>query len=212
MTMRASPIVILFGGSFDPIHNGHLAVARYAFEHLGADRLVFIPARRSPLKACGPSADGELRLAMIRLAIVGQEGFSVSDCELHRPEPSYTFDTIRHFRDQFGSAAQLVWLVGADMINDLDKWYRIEELMEMCRLCMMYRGGVERPRLERLVGVFGDARVRQLEADILQTPLVDASSSDIRSRLAAGQPVDALLPPQVLACIRHNGLYRTLGS
>lgn len=207
MTMRTRQLIILFGGSFDPIHNGHLAVATYAFEHLDADRLIFIPARRSPHKTLGPSADGDTRLAMIRLAIEGHKGFAASDCELHRPEPSYTFDTVRHFRDQFGDAAQLVWLVGADTIKDLDKWYRIDELLETCRLCIMYRGGLERPQLERLVGAFGAERVRQLQNDILQTPLVDASSSDIRGRIAAGQPVDALVPPQVLASIRQNGLY-----
>lgn len=207
MTMNTKHVVILFGGSFDPIHNGHLTVADYAFEHLRADRLFFIPARRSPHKSAGPSADGQARMEMIRCAISGKEGFCVSDCELHRPEPSYTFDTVRQFRDQFGFDADLFWLIGADTINDLDKWYRIDELLELCRLCIMYRGGLKRPDLERLVPAFGATRVGQLENDVLATPLIDASSSEIRDRIAAGKPVDELLPEKVADYIRKTGIY-----
>ena len=205
--MNTKHVVILFGGSFDPIHNGHLSVAAYAFEHLRADRLFFIPARRSPHKSAGPSADGQARSEMIRRAISGKEGFSVSDCELQRPEPSYTFDTVRQFRDQFGSDADLFWLIGADAINDLDKWYRIDELLGLCRLCIMYRGGLKRPDLQRLIPIFGATRVRQLENDVLPTPLIDASSSEIRSRIASGKPVDELLPEKVAAYIQKEGLY-----
>ena len=205
--MQTRQVIILFGGSFDPIHNGHLAVARYAFEHLSGKQLVFIPARRSPHKTIGPCADAEARLAMIRLAIAGHEGFSVSDCELHRPEPSYTIDTVRYFRDQFGPQAQLVWLVGADAIKDLEKWYRIDELLEMCRVCIMYRGGLEKPKLERLIPALGTSRVQRLQEDTLQTPLVEASSSEIRRRIAAGQRVDTLLPQRVLEYITQKQLY-----
>ena len=203
--------VILFGGSFDPSHTGHLTVAAYAFERLSADRLVFIPARRSPHKSNGPSASGAARLAMIRLAISGRDGFAVSDCELHRPEPSYTLDTVRHFRGQFGSDAELFWLLGADAAADLDRWYCIGELLDACRICIMYRGGMARPDLGRLVSAFGPARVGQLEQDILATPLVDASSTTIRARLAAGEGVDALVPAAVQAYIHAHGLYGVSG-
>lgn len=207
MTMNTKHAVILFGGSFDPIHNGHLMVADFAFGHLRADRLFFIPARRSPHKSAGPTADGQARLEMIRCAISGKEGFSVSDCELHRAEPSYTYDTVRQFRDQLGYDADLFWLIGADAIKDLDKWYRIEELLGLCRVCIMYRGGLKRPDFEQLVPAFGVTRVRQLENDVLPTPLIDASSSEIRARIAAGKPVDELLPEKVADYIRKTGLY-----
>ena len=211
-TTKKRDRIVLFGGSFDPIHNGHLAVAGYAFEHLSADRLIFIPARRSPHKTHGPSADGASRLAMIRLAISGRTGFEVSDCELHRADPSYTLDTVRHFREAVGSAGELFWLVGADAIGDLDKWYRIDEVLAMCRVCIMYRGGLPRPDLGRLVCAFGAERAAQLERDILPTPLVDASSSEIRPRLAAGLPVDDLVPAGVLAYIRDHGLYGVIAN
>jgi nicotinate-nucleotide adenylyltransferase len=130
--MQSKHTIILFGGSFDPIHNGLLAVAAYAFERLEARRLIFVPARRSPHKGAGPRADGASRLAMIRLAIAGREGFEVSDCELHRAEPSYTLDTVRHFREQVGNDVEIFWLVGVDAGADLDKWYHIDELQDMC--------------------------------------------------------------------------------
>lgn len=205
--MQSKHTIILFGGSFDPIHNGHLAVAAYAFERLEARRLIFVPARRSPHKGAGPRADGTSRLAMIRLAIAGREGFEVSDCELHRAEPSYTLDTVRHFREQVGNDVEIFWLVGVDAVADLDKWYHIDELQDMCRICIMHRGGMPRPDLGRLVRAFGSERVRQLENDILPTPLIDASSTDIRARVAAGKAVDKLVPAGVLDYIRSHALY-----
>lgn len=207
--MQTKKNIILFGGSFDPIHNGHLAVASYAFDHLGADRLIFIPAQRSPHKTDSPAADGAARLAMIRLAISGCKGFEVSDCELRRPAPSYTIDTVLHFRDQTAGEAEIFWLVGADVIADLAQWYRVEELLKQCRLCIMYRGGLPRPDLSRLIPAFGTERVRQLEKDLLATPLIDASSTDIRARLAAGNPLADLVCAPVLDYIHQNGLYGT---
>lgn len=206
--MNSKYVVILFGGSFDPIHNGHLAVADYALDHLKADHLIFIPARRSPLKSTGPSADGKIRQEMIRYAISDRKGFSVSDCELRRSEPSYTFDTVRQFRDQFGADADLFWLIGADAIKDIDRWYRVNELLELCRLCIMYRGGIMKPELTSLIPVFGASRVCQLEKDILPTPLIDISSSEIRARIAAGKSIGELLPEKVAEYIRKTGLYR----
>jgi len=207
--MQTKQNIILFGGSFDPIHNGHLAVASYAFDHLGADRLIFIQARRSPHKTDLPTADGAARLAMIRRAIAGREGFDVSDCELKRAAPSYTLDTVFQFRDQTCGAAEIFWLVGADVIGDLAQWYRVEELLGQCRLCIMYRGGLPRPDLTQLIFAFGAERVRQLEKDMLPTPLIDVSSTDVRSRLAAGKPVEALVPASVQDYIRQNALYGT---
>lgn len=205
--MKTKHNIILFGGSFDPIHNGHLAVAAYAVRQLDGDRMIFVPARRSPHKTSTPAADGAARLTMIRLAIAGHDGFEVSDCELRRPEPSYTLDTVLHFRRQFGDDAEIFWLVGADAIGDLKNWYRINELLDMCRLCIMYRGGMATPNLECLNAPLGPSRVARLQNDILQTPLIDVSSTDIRARLASGEPAAPLVPPPVLDYIHQNGLY-----
>lgn len=199
--------IILFGGSFDPIHKGHLTVAEFAFDQLDGDRLFFIPARRSPHKSEGPFASGQARLTMIRLAIAGRDRFETSDCELRRPPPSYTLDTVRHFRQVFGSSAEFFWLVGADAANDLGRWYHIDELLDACRLCIMHRGGMPSPRLDHLIKPLGAQRVAQLERHMLATPRIEADSTAIRARLAAGKSVEDLLPPAVLDYIRRERLY-----
>jgi len=199
--------VILFGGSFDPIHIGHLAVAQCSIETLSADKLIFIPARRSPHKDQSPSACGRDRIEMVRLAVGGKTYFQVSDCELFRPEPSYTFDTITHFHKIFGPDTQFFWLLGADAVSDLPRWHRIDEVMEICRICIMYRGGFEKPELESLKDRFSPERLKCLEQDIVETPLVDISSSQIRRQIAEGIPTSKALPEPVWRYICQKGLY-----
>jgi len=208
LKVKKSPTIILFGGSFDPIHNGHLAVAMFAGVHLNADQIIFIPARRNPHKKQAPIADDVSRLTMIHLAIMGKGCFGVSDCELTRPEPSYTIDTVEHYRRQYGPQANLFWLIGADMVAGLPYWHRVKELLTVCRLCIMYRGGMDKPDLTPLVDHFGQTAVDRLKNDMLETPLVDISSTEIRARIAAGQSVADFVPPPVLRFIEQKRLYR----
>ena len=130
--------IALFGGTFDPIHLGHTAVAAAAGEHIGTEKIMFVPARRSPLKAFFPEASDEDRLAMIGLAISGNSGFEVSNYELKKAGPSYTLETIRYFRQQLGSGVLIYWLAGADMLEDLPHWYGVTESERTrlgCRRC-----------------------------------------------------------------------------
>lgn len=198
--------VILFGGSFDPIHTGHIDVARHAKTATGADALIFIPARRSPHKTETPTA-GHHRLAMIRKAIEGLDGFSVSDCELERPEPSYTLDTIAFFRGKFGKEAVLYWLIGADQLADFEKWYRVEDLLRACHISVMFRSGYPPPDFGRLEGFFSKDILEQLEKDCIQTPLIDLNSTAIRQQLAAGTLPAGALSPGVAEYIQKHGLY-----
>ncbi len=198
--------VVLFGGTFDPVHLGHTAVAAFAAERLDADKVVFVPARRSPHKRENPVASGEDRLAMLRLAAADCNRFEVSDCELRREGPSYTLDTVLGFRRRLGSDAKLYWLIGADMARDLPKWHRVSELLDACTLCIMRRGGYPPPELEGLESL-GTARAARLRESVLETPPVDISSSEIRRRLATGEDVTGLLSPKVLDYIEKNGLY-----
>lgn len=204
--MQPHTKIILFGGSFDPIHSGHLRVAHHARHALDADELIFVPAHRSPHKTDFPTP-GRHRFAMIEKAIEGFDGFSVSDCELLRPEPSYTLDTIRFFRNQFGPAAILHWLTGADQLADLKKWYGINDLLKECRISVMVRDGYPSPDFRSFEGVFGPACIKQLESDIVQTPRIDLSSTQIRRQLPSGNiPADAL-PAGVLEYIMRHHLY-----
>lgn len=198
----------LFGGTFDPIHLGHTAVAQSAGEQIHADRVIFIPARCSPLKGFLPLASDEDRLAMIRLAIQGHETFDVSDWELRRAAPSYTLDTVRYFQSLYGSETQLHWLIGADAVNDLIHWYKIDELIKACNLTIMYRGGYGVPTFDQYVSLWSPEKIEKLRMNVVQTPSIDISSTEVRRRLAAGEDVRDLLHPDVIAYIHQHGLYR----
>jgi len=199
--------IALFGGTFDPIHLGHTAVAAAAGECIGAEKVVFVPARRSPLKAFFPEASDEDRLTMIGLAISGNSGFEVSDYELKRPGPSYTLETIRYFRQQLGSSVSIYWLAGADTLEDLPHWYGVTELIDECNLAVMYRAGFAPPDFSKFISLWGEDRVRKMRQNIIQTPLVNVSSTEVRKRLSAGQDVGGMICPKVLQYIRERRLY-----
>ncbi len=198
----------LFGGTFDPIHKGHIGVARGAVEIIGADKLIFVPARRSALKGESPVASDADRLQMIRRAITGIDEFGVSDRELRRPAPSYTIETVRHFHRELGPDAELYWLLGADSVAELPRWYKIEELIDECFLTCMYRAGYKPPDFSGFVESLGPDRVRKLQDNAIQTPLIDVSGTQIRARLAKGRDVSDMLSPEVAAYIREKKLYR----
>ena len=199
--------IALFGGTFDPVHLGHTTVAADAVEQIGAEQVVFIPAKRSPLKVFSPEGSDAHRFAMIALAIEGNERFSASDFELKKPAPSYTLETVRHFQADYGNDSLIYWLVGADGIDDLQHWHAIEELIDSCTLCAMYRAGCKPPDYGRFEQLWGRRRVEKLQQNVIQTPLVDVSSTEIRRRLAAGENVTGMLDPKVADYIRLHRLY-----
>jgi len=201
--------IALFGGTFDPIHLGHTTVAADAAEYIGAEKIIFIPAKRSPLKGFLPKASDNDRLAMIALAIAGNKNFQVSDYELKKPEPSYTLETIRQFQADYGSRTSIYWLVGADSIDELSLWYGIVELIDECNLSAMYRAGCEPPDFARFKAIWGPERVEKLQRNVIRTPLIAMSSTEIRDRLAAGGDVTNMLHPPVADYIRKHGLYQS---
>ena len=199
--------IALFGGTFDPIHLGHTAVAVYAAEQIGAAKVIFIPAKRSPLKGRPPKASGSDRLKMITLATAEDERFDVNDRELNKPEPSYTLETVRHFQHHLGSDTSIYWLMGADGIDELPLWHGIVELTDECDLSVMYRAGCEPPDFDKFKTLWGRERFEKLQRNIIQTPLIDISSTQIRNRLAAGLDVTDMLAPSVADYIRKHNLY-----
>ena len=201
--------LILFGGTFDPIHLGHTVVAAYALEHIGAEKIIFIPAKCSPLKNCFPKAPDDDRLKMIALAIAENKNFQMSNCELKKSGPSYTLHTIRQFQAEYGSDVLIHWLIGADSIDELPRWYKITDLIDECNLSVMYRSGCEPPDFAKFEAIWGPARIEKLQRNVIPTPLVDISSSEIRNRLAAGRDVADMLSPPVADYIREHGLYRS---
>ena len=200
--------IALFGGTFDPIHIGHTSVATYALEQIGAEKIIFIPAKRSPLKGFLPNANDKHRFEMISLAIAEEENFEVSDCELKKPAPSYTLETVQHFKNEYGSDTSIHWLIGADTIDDLTYWYKIVELIDVCFLTTMYRAGCVEPDFSKFESQWGAQRIEKLQQNIIQTPLLDISSTEIRNRLAVGQDVSDMLASSVIEYIRKHDLYK----
>ncbi|MHC4439414.1 MAG: nicotinate (nicotinamide) nucleotide adenylyltransferase [Planctomycetota bacterium] len=201
--------IALFGGTFDPIHLGHTTVAADALERIGAEKIIFVPAKRSPLKGFLPRANDNHRLNMLSLAIAGEKNFQVSDYELKRPAPSYTLETIRKFRADYGSETSIHWLIGADGVDDLTYWYKITELIDACNLTTMYRAGCEPPDFAKFEEIWGRQRTEKLQRNIIQTPLVDISSTEIRDLIAKKGDYSKMLYPAVTDYIRKNGLYQS---
>ena len=200
--------IILFGGTFDPIHLGHTIVADAAVKYIDANKIIFVPAKRSPLKGFMPVASDIDRLKMINLAIANLTDFEVSDWELSRPAPSYTLNTVRHFQTEFGSDTTVYWLVGADSIGDLIYWHGITELIDECNIAMMYRADFDTPDFTKFKQLWGRDRVEKLQRNIIPTPLIEISSTEVRKRLSSGLDVTQMLDSAVLSYISENNLYK----
>ncbi len=187
--------IALFGGSFDPVHRGHLLVAQAAFEELALDRVIFIPAAQSPFKPDHPLAPSTLRLAMLRMALAGRTYAEVDTMEIDRGGISYTIDTIRSLHERFPNA-ELHYLIGADHVPHLPKWREAEELARLVEFVVIPRPG------EPLVPVPSPFRSRQLRG----FPL-GVSASQIRDRCRARRDITHLTPSTVAEFIRTNHLY-----
>ena len=185
----------LFGGSFDPVHLGHLLVAQAAREELNLARLFFIPAAQSPFKPDLQPTPASERLRLLRLALAGQPWCEIDEQEIRRGGISYTIDTVRDFVRRFPEA-QRFYLIGADHLRQLPKWRAAEELARLVEFVVLPRPGqVEAP----------------FPAPFRGRPLagfpLGVSSSQIRERVKAGQPIDHLVPAAVAEAIINNGLY-----
>jgi nicotinate-nucleotide adenylyltransferase len=201
--------IALFGGTFDPVHLGHIIVSAAAAEHIGAEKIIFIPAKRSPLKRLQPQASDTDRFNMISLAIAGENIFEVSNYELVKTSPSFTLDTIRYFHTKYSGNTLMYWLIGADSIDELPHWYHIEELIDECHLCVMYRAGCKQPDFASFEPLWGRRRVEKLQNNITPTPLVDISSTEVRNRLGKNLDVAQMLHPEVLRYIQKHQLYQS---
>lgn len=185
----------LYGGSFDPVHLGHLLVARAALEELGLDAVAFIPAARSPFKPSAAPAPDALRLRWLRLALAGEPRFLLDDVELRRGGTSYTVDTVRDVMARH-PGAEMSWLIGADHVPTLPQWREAPELARLVEFVVIPRPGS--PPWEAPAPF----RVRELRG----WPLA-VSSSLVRERLRAGLPVSHLVPPHVGEALRESRAY-----
>ncbi|MGH7992577.1 MAG: nicotinate-nucleotide adenylyltransferase [Limisphaerales bacterium] len=185
----------LFGGSFDPVHLGHLLVAQAAIEELGLDRLFFIPAAQSPFKPENQPASAPVRLQLLRLALAGKTNCEIDDQEIRRGDVSYTIVTLRDYAKRFPHA-ELFYLIGADNAAKLNEWREAGELAKLAEFVAL-------PRPGGATAIFPPPfRGRTLKG----FPLA-VSSSEIRARVKAGLPIEPLVPPPVAEAIRAAKLY-----
>jgi nicotinate-nucleotide adenylyltransferase len=198
----------MLGGTFDPIHAGHLALARVALDQLGLDRILFVPAGQPPHKRGRPITPAEGRLAMVHLAIAGEPRFAASRIEIDRSGPSYTADTAEALvagRVTDGRPTELTVILSAESFAELPSWHEPARLLRLARIAVAPRPGHPAPSpawlAQRLPG-FAD------RVDVLEGPHLDISASDIRARVAMGRSIEGLVPPPVAEYIKEHHLYR----
>jgi nicotinate-nucleotide adenylyltransferase len=179
----------IYGGTFDPIHHGHLILAREARELFGFEKVIFVPAAVSPFKS-SPAAGAQVRLSMLRAAIEGEPGFELDDCELRRPPPSYAIDTIEDIRGR-KREAQIYYLIGEDNLTTLEKWHRFDELRKVVQFIVLDRTGTPPDHLYPVVH-----------------RKIDISATEIRKRVASRQSIRYFVPQEVEEIIRREKIYK----
>jgi nicotinate-nucleotide adenylyltransferase len=179
----------IYGGTFDPIHHGHLILAREARELFEFEKIIFVPAAVSPFKS-SPAASAQVRLSMLRAAIEGEPGFELDDCELRRPPPSYTIDTIEEIRSR-KCEAQIFCLIGEDNLPTLERWHRFDELRKAVQFIVLDRTWTPQDHRYPIVH-----------------RKIDISATEIRKRVASGQSIRYFVPQAVEEIIRREEIYQ----
>ncbi len=204
MTMKA-----LFGGTFNPVHRGHLALARHVMQQFSLSTVDFIPSYLSVHRA-QPQTPATMRLQMLQLALEPEPGLHVNRCELERGGPSYTVDTLRQIK-QSEPVVSLCWLMGADAFNHFADWHRPDEILQLANLIVCSRPAVElQPGRFQSSWLGSDENLQDFSHGriaVCEMPPSHCASSDIRQQLARGESAADCLPRPVLEFIRDNNLY-----
>jgi nicotinate-nucleotide adenylyltransferase len=195
----------ILGGTFDPVHNAHLAIADEARLQLELDEVVLVPAGQPWMKSGEVIASAEHRVAMLRLAIDVKFGFSLSTIEIDRTGPSYTVDTLLKLYNNYVELAELYFIMGWDNLPDLPRWKEPSRIIELCHLVALPRPGYALPDLDAL-----DKKIPGLlkRVIIMERPEMDISATEIRERVAKGLDISKLVPKAVEEYIREKGLYQ----
>ena len=194
----------ILGGTFDPIHNGHLAIAEEARTDLNLEKVLFLPAGQPWMKSDRPILAANHRVSMIRLAIEGRPYFKLSTIEVEHKGPSYSVDTITRLKAQSAEASDLYFIVGWDSLARITLWKNPLKLIKLCFLVTIPRPGYDRPDINKLEAEIPGISKKTIFMD---KPRLDISATDIRNRVAQGLPISGLVPAKVAGYIKGNGLY-----
>ena len=192
--------VVVFGGTFDPVHNGHIAIARCLRDELDADSVVMVPTGRPWLRSEAPVALPSDRLRMVELAIKNERRIEVSNVDIIRDKTTYSIDTINDLRTQYGPDCEFTLAIGADAVSDLHRWHRYDQLIKECNLAVVQRPGAPLDGTVTLPD----------HTSVVRGPMIDISASEIRLKVRQGDLANTAdaLPDLVLRFIIENNLYR----
>jgi nicotinate-nucleotide adenylyltransferase len=197
----------VFGGTFDPVHTGHLILAEQCREQARLDRVLFVPAARPPHKQETPLTPFRQRVEMLELAVAGQPAFRIDELESDRPGPSFTVHTLEELHRGHGEDEYFL-LLGSDTLHDLKHWYQPERIAELAGFLVVLRPDWPAFSEEELAASLNVRDRAAIRFHLVQTPLIDISSRDIRRRVAEGRSIRYLLPRGVEAYVHDKHLYR----
>ena len=197
----------IFGGTFNPIHMGHLIMAEKVCQQHHLSKILFIPTYIPPHKYINDLADAHHRYQMIKAAISGKSTFEVSDLEIIREGKSYTIDTVQEILDHYGKNSEVFLIMGADSLNELELWKNIKRLSQLCHFVIVNRPGFKTEVSARLVEIIGSDNISDMERLRIEITPVGISSTEIRKRLNGGVEIKGLVPECVEAYIKEHYLY-----
>lgn len=194
----------VLGGTFDPVHLGHIGVAEAARDALGLAEVIMVPAGQPVYKTENQVTPASHRLAMLRVAVKGKTGLKVSTMEVERLGPSYTIDTIVELKKKYGDKAEIYFILGWDSLEQLPEWREASSLVAMCRLVAVPRPGSPPPDMKILENRIPGVTQKVI---FLEEPHIDISATDIRDMAERGEPIDGLVPAPVAKYIKKHSLY-----
>jgi nicotinate-nucleotide adenylyltransferase len=195
----------VLGGTFDPVHTGHIELSEAVIHQLGLAYVLFVPAGNPYFKAERDITPVEMRLEMVRLAIMGKPHLKLSTLEIERPGPSYTVDTIAELKASLAPEDEIFFMLGWDILPELPKWREPARLIQLCRIVAIPRMNYRVPDLAPLEKDIPGITERTI---VLGGPIINISSTIVRERVASGQSIKHLVPPSVEKYIKENGLYK----
>ncbi len=197
----------ILGGTFNPIHMGHLIIAEEACQHHHLSKVLFIPTYIPPHKYVNDLAEAHHRYQMIKAAVNRKNKFEVSDLEIMREGKSYTIDTVQEILDHYGKDSEVFLIMGADSLNELELWKNIKRLSQLCHFVIVNRPGFKAEVSSRLVEIIGNDNILDMERLRIEIDPVGISSTEIRKRMKDGIEIQGLVPERVEAYIKEHGLY-----